>query len=254
VAVFTARLGAKSSYVGCVGLDRRGQDILRALESEGVDLSHCRTRPGDTAWACVTQRSGDRVFLGSSPGVCKPLVLGPDDLDYFKGFDLVHSSIYSGLENDLARLRATNGNLSFDFSDDWDEVKLGHLAPHVKIAFLSGAHLDEMSCHAVLQQTRKLGPAVVVLTRGELGSMALAGGGVVSQSIVPTTVVDTLGAGDGFIAAFLLDWHQHEDLHSALQAAADYAAIVCNSAGGFGHGRTTSSEEIEQISRALGPP
>jgi fructoselysine 6-kinase len=251
VAVFAARLGAKSAYVGCVGADSRGLVILQALTEESVDVSRCRTRAGSTAWACVTHRDGDRVFLGSDPGVCKPLNLVAGDLDYIKGFDLIHSSIYSGLEDELPRLRAANSNLSFDFSEDWDDAGLERMAPHVKIAFLSGAHLDESACVTLLRQVRSSGPSAVVLTRGRRGSLAIADGEVVSQAVTSTTVIDTLGAGDGFIAAFLLEFHAHGDLRQAMQIGSDYAAIVCNQAGGFGHGGPVPPDEIERLSRAL---
>jgi len=251
VAALVSRLGAQSAYVGCVGDDDRGRAILTALAEEGVDISHCRTLIGDTAWACVSQRKGDRVFLGSSPGVSRKLHLETSDLDYFEDFDWIHSSAYSRLEGDLAQVQAANENLCFDFSDNLSDCEIDQLAPYVKMAFFSGAHLNELECKALLYRVRSLGPSIAVVTRGELGSMALANGEVISQPITATKALDTLGAGDGFITAFLLEWHTHRNLRQAMQAGADHAAFVCNYEGGFGHGRPAPVGEIEEISHTL---
>ena len=55
----------------------------------------------------------------------------------------------------------------------------------------------------VLQRWRALGPAVVVVTRGSEGADALAPSGAVHVPAVPTKVVDTIGAGDSFMAGLI---------------------------------------------------
>lgn len=252
VAAFAARLGAVSAYLGVTADDARGRLILGALAEEGVDLSHCRMLPGETAWACVTHRDGDREFLGSIPGVCRQLRLDSGDLAYLRGFDLAHTSLYSGLDDQLARIAAACPRLSFDFSDDWSENQLRQLAPCVKIAFLSDANISDDQGRALLTRVCALGPEVAILTRGANGVLALARGQWCSQAVRPTEVVDTLGAGDGFIAAFLLRWHSGGSLAASLGFAADHAASVCRSAGGFGHGIDADEAELQRIQQALG--
>jgi fructoselysine 6-kinase len=48
-------------------------------------------------------------------------------------------------------------------------------------------------------------------------------------------VVDTLGAGDGFISGFLMAHLAGATLDEALAAGAHFAAKVCGWHGGFGH-------------------
>lgn len=57
------------------------------------------------------------------------------------------------------------------------------------------------------------GASLVVLTEGEKGAHAFCGGRTVSVPAVPTTVSDTVGAGDSFHAA-LLAWLYHKGLLS----------------------------------------
>ena len=50
--------------------------------------------------------------------------------------------------------------------------------------------------------------------------------------------VDTLGAGDAFITAFLVNYVGAEDprIEEALEQAARFAARICRVDGAFGHG------------------
>ena len=57
----------------------------------------------------------------------------------------------------------------------------------------------------------RLGPALVVVTLGGAGAVAVTRGGEVHVPAAPVTVADTVGAGDSFTAG-LLDGLWHEDL------------------------------------------
>jgi len=251
VAVFASRLGARSAYLGCVGDDRYGQYLLDCLQKEGVDASRCQTLPGANGWACVDSLDGERVFLGSDPGVCRQLRLNAEDLAYLRQFPLAHSSLYSGLEEQLAQIRHASGCLSFDFSDNWVEFDWRALIKHVDIAFFSAADLSSQEAHELAHSMRALGPAIVVITRGALGALAVDAQGIHEQPSRPCTVVDSMGAGDGFIAAFLLAWQARRNLAGCLLRGVDYAALVCGWNGGFGHGQTLDAERSEQLKQAL---
>lgn len=46
-------------------------------------------------------------------------------------------------------------------------------------------------------------------------------------------MVDTTGAGDSFIAGFLVAFLHQKDFHSCLVAGRDCAAVTCSHLGGF---------------------
>jgi len=54
-----------------------------------------------------------------------------------------------------------------------------------------------------MQRWLALGPGLVVVTRGADGADALAAGGAVHVPAAATTVVDTIGAGDSFMAGLI---------------------------------------------------
>ncbi len=236
VAVLSARLGAQTGYLGCLGDDEAGDLLRAALTVERVDLSRCRARNGANARALIGHRGGDRYFIGSKPGVRAQYEWVDADFDYISGFDLVHTSIYSELDGEtLPRIGRAAQLLSFDYSERWNDAILARTLPFVDIAFLSWPAGSDAECEALLYSCAARGAAVAVVTRGERGAIALADGRIKAQPIVSATVIDTLGAGDGFIAAFLVSRLADADLTEALAAAADNAARVCGYRGAFGH-------------------
>jgi fructoselysine 6-kinase len=88
---------------------------------------------------------------------------------------------------------------------------------------------------------------MVVATRGAKGALALASGCFHEQPASPASVVDTLGAGDGFIAACLLAILDGAGIAAALEAGVEQAAQVCGYQGGFGHGGAWASAEAPVI-------
>jgi fructoselysine 6-kinase len=236
VAVLTRRLGATSSYLGCLGKDAAGQLIFDSLRAEGIDLSHCRRIEGANAWSRIAHRGADRVFAGSDPGVRARYGLCGEDYTYIGQHHLAHTSIYSDLEDELPRIRAVAPTLSFDYSEEWQRPRTKETLKHVDLAFLSHPRGSVAECRDLMAWCAGRGPSTVVVTRGLKGSLAYVGGRHLTQRAVEAEVVDTLGAGDAFIAAFLMAYLEHQDPAAALQAGAEYAAAACSYKGAFGHG------------------
>lgn len=90
------------------------------------------------------------------------------------------------------------------------------------LAFLlPGVPLEE-----VLRRWRALGPALVVVTDGGEGSLALGAGEVLRVSGVRVDVVDTVGAGDAFSAGLLAGLDDAGLLERSALRAADDAALL----------------------------
>ena len=68
---------------------------------------------------------------------------------------------------------------------------------------------------------------LVIMTRGGDGAMLASNQGIVEQPGIPTTVRDTVGAGDSFTAAFLIGWLRREAHDRNLRHACEVAAAVC---------------------------
>jgi fructoselysine 6-kinase len=236
VAVHARRCGVESAYLGCLGKDKAGSLIYNSLVAEQVEVSHCRRLEGHNSWSRVIHQGNDRVFGEHNPGVRYQYNLRHLDFDYIRTFDLAHSSIFSGLESELGKLDRATPLISFDFSDSSDWSYLNAVSPYIDIAFLSSNMDSEQDIRNLAQRVHTLGPLIVVIMQGEQGALAYDGTSYHSQSIVPTDVVDTLGAGDGFIAGFLVDYLENQDIQSALSSGTVAASKVCSMWGAFGYG------------------
>lgn len=237
VAVQARRLGAETGYLGCLGSDQAGKLLSDALRQEGVDTARCRIRAGANARAFIGHDGQDRRFLRSEHGVRGEWgTFDAEDRAYIAGFDLVHSSIYSELGDALPVVRSAARRLSYDFSERWTDENLAATLPSVDIAFLSYPSASDEDCRNLLERCIGWGAGMVVATRGARGALALAGGRFHEQAASPASVMDTLGAGDGFIAACLLAILDGAGIVAALAAGAEHAADVCGYQGGFGHG------------------
>ena len=235
VPVLCKRLGCSAAYLGCVGNDPLGDIVRNGLVSEDIDISHLRVMDNPNAWSRIRHVGADRVFDGNNPSRRDDYALTPADFTWMGGFDLAHSSIYSNLENELPQIRAAVPVLSFDFSSEFDEAYLARVAPHVDLAFLSSPDADAAACADLARRVAAFGPTLVVVTRGADGALALERDNIEEQPIVPADVIDTLGAGDGFIAGLLVARLAGQPLTEQLAAGARAAAAVCTERGAFGH-------------------
>ena len=123
-------------------------------------------------------------------------------------------------------LRGSGVRLSCDFCDAWDSELASSLAPHLEVAFFSGD--ESAAAHAV-----ELGARIAVATLGDAGSAAHTTGGRLEQRALPAEIVDTLGAGDALIAAFIASTLDGGDARDSLRAGAKAAAEACGHPGAW---------------------
>ena len=240
VAVLARRFGlADVAYMGIVGNDRESDHVQACMVAEGLSTAHLRRVEGPNGKAQVTHDAdGDRVFVASNRGgIRRKLMLrmDEDDLALIAAKGHVHSSCFSYLEPELPRIRAAAHRVSFDFSTLHDPAYLAQVCPHVTTAFLSGAGLADTAVSELIARVLDLGPETVCVTRGDKGAVWADGQIRIEQPIVPATVVDTMGAGDAFIAGYLAGSLDEKPPAEALSYAASCAAKACEWEGAWGY-------------------
>lgn len=241
-AVLARRAGAQQTgYLGLLADDAPGLHFQKALAAEGVDLSRTRIGHGQTSCNYITLTpDGDRQFTGNNG--CDTvqnafqLQLNLHDRAYIAGFDVTHTSIHSLLDDALPALAAHTA-LSMDFSSDgFTHVNVARLAPLLRFAFFSaggrtGEEVRSFAAYAAAQ-----GVPTVVFTCGGKGAYILDHGTAYEQPAAPAEgIIDTLGAGDAFIAAFLVRYTDTGgDVPESARYAAEFAAQNCGHYGAFG--------------------
>ena len=240
VAVLAKRFGLDDAgYIGIVGNDVEGGHVLASLAAEHVWSERVRQAYGENGKAIVhLDEKGDRVFLRSNKGgIQKRLSLRMEeaDLEAVERYGHVHSSLFSNLEHELPKIRERAQSVSFDFSwrHEMDYVK--SIAPHITTAFFSGSALNDGEIDDLIDTVHQLGVSTVGVTRGSDGAFWMVDGKRYRQGIKPTTVIDTLGAGDSFIAGYISSILMGNAVEEALDQAATFAAKTCTVFGAFGH-------------------
>lgn len=233
VSVYVSRFGGRSAYVGAIGKDRAGDLICTALASERVDITRLRRLEGATAYCLIGHRNADRIFLDFDLGVS---VFTPtqEDLDFLSGFQAVHIGQSSGLDPWVAAV-SSKSLLSYDFSTRREPGHRREIGPYCYLACVSGDGLDEKELAAIAAELLACGSKWVLVTRGRAG--AVLHGDTVSYRTPARLVkpVDTLGAGDTFIARTLFGLLKKEQPQDILGHAADAAAATCQYYGAIGH-------------------
>lgn len=209
-----ARLGNATAFIGKTGPDSLGkifhEDMIKSGISPHLILSETET---GTAVAFISPDSERTfaVFLGAA------LELSASDLTdgHFKGFDLLHIEGYlvqnhQLIETALKMAKAAGLKISLDLASyNVVESNLAFLQGIVKnyvdIVFANEEEAlaftgqePEQAVHSFSEECN-----IVVVKTGAKGSLIKASGEFHRMGIIPTTVVDTTGAGDLYAAGFL---------------------------------------------------
>ena len=233
VAVYTLRLGGNASYTGVVGTDQYGSLMRAAVASKGVDVSHLKTAPGATAVSHVEIANGNRVFGDYEEGVMAGFRLTPEDIDFLCSHDLVVTGLWGMIAGDLPALRARGVPVAFDFADKRTDPTLDLAIPYVDYAFFSYDGADGETLRTFLRSMQARGPKVAVATRGEAGSMAYDGSQFYEYGIVPCRVVDTMGAGDSYIAGFLFGLLRGKSIPDCMALGAQSSSVTLQYSGAW---------------------
>lgn len=239
VAVNGKRSGAEEvGFIGVFATDDKAQHLKAVLTKEGIRYHRSRVVEGKSGQPRVNlTEEGDRVFVFSPKDTVQHLVkmrLVEGDYDYIKSFDVCHTSCYSWLEDELPTL-SKQIDVSFDFSENRDPEYLQKVCPHISIGFFSGADLRDEEIENLLAALDGYNLKVVGITRGSKPAIFAHNGKLYKQEVLKTEVVDTMGAGDSFIGAFLTSFYNHNSMEDSLYAAAQSASTTCTFYGGFGY-------------------
>lgn len=226
VAVGVSRLGGRAGMVGVVGRDEFGEYLLEALANEGVDVARLRqTDEGKTGLVFIAlSEGGERSFMFSRTRSAELFLsehdVDPDYLDRAKALHVgTNSLLFHAAQRAMIRMvRAAaqagkivscDPNLRLHFWPDPRELKsvIDQILPPCTVVKLSEEEIDFVTGSSdpeeALGRLANLGIPLPIVTLAERGAMFHWKGKVVSVPAPAAKVVDTTGAGDGFVAAML---------------------------------------------------
>ncbi len=223
VAVGLHSQGIPVRFMGRVGPDAAGAHIRDTLRDMGIDTDDLVQLPGETGVTCVAlDDRGDRRFLLERDGVSAPVTPSQDELRAAASASLVYLSRIVDRTAVTEWLTASGAVVALDLSDE--PTPTASWGGPIRFAFWSRTGLDAADVALEGDRLRALGIEEVVCTHGADGATVVSAHGLDHADAVVGPIVDTLGAGDAFAAAYLAarmgERGIGESLHSGLAAAA----------------------------------
>lgn len=254
VAIALKRLGTDVTWVGKVGRDSLGDLVVRELRAEGVDVHVVIDSQRPTGLMVKERRTAANTRVWYYRQGSAGSQLCPEDLPatLIRQAGLLHatgitpalsSSAAEATVHAMSAARAAGVPVSFDLnfrSKLWTEQQAGDfyrkVLPLADIVFAG----DEEAAIAVgetgtpselAQRLARLGPSEVIIKLGENGCLAWIEDTEYSQDAVGVDVVDTVGAGDGFVAGYLSEYLLGASIRQRLTTAVSVGAFACMTPG-----------------------
>lgn len=238
-AVALARLRLRVRYLGKFGDAGEHRFARDSLTDEGVDIAACPTAPGTQNQLAVVwadQNAGTRTIAYlREPG----LEIGPDEFareDVVAGSVLLLDGHHVAASLQMAHWAREEG-IPVLLDAGKNQPGLGELLSSVDAILCDHdfpkSYTGLADPHDALRALHEAHPAAVVaMTLGANGSLALAGGKFFATPAFAVDVVDTTGAGDAWHAGFAAGVLAGLTLPETLRLAGAVAALNCRALGG----------------------
>ncbi|CRZ13453.1 sugar kinase [Mycolicibacterium neworleansense] len=275
VAIGVARLGGTAAWIGRLGADSLGELILRELRAEGVhpypvlDLDTAtalmikeRPHPGATRVSYYRRgQAGSRLRPADVPIA----VVADTRILHVTGISAaLGESARSAAHAAIDAATSAGASVSFDVNHRsalWSDQQAAaaaylELAQRADIVFageaeaqlLTGADTPRRQLDALLS----LGIDCAVLKRGAEGAMAATTKDRCAAPAVAVPVIDTVGAGDAFVAGWLAELARGATLRQCLDTALACGAFACTGDGDWES--APSRDDLQWLRRGPGDP
>jgi sugar/nucleoside kinase (ribokinase family) len=244
VACAASRLGQTAAAIGRVGSDADGEFLLSAFKEAGVNVDYMATVAGEVS---------SRAMIMVEPSGEKALVYSP-----LQGAPTTHAQLAEALSQsrvvyatpydrvrfqqlaELAHVRSVVVAIDLEMQAAPTQTELGMWMRVADVVFLNEVTFRHaMGCEPnpeTLVLLAQWGAAVIIVTLGSRGAIAVSGSELVQHDAFATNVVDATGAGDGFAAAYLaavLDGACNEHALRFANAAAHFAVMTEGARSGY---------------------
>ncbi len=240
-ALAARRLGADVSLIGRVGADANAGPALSLLREGGVDVERVDVdadAPTGVALIVVSADGENQIVV--APGANRTMT--PDDVHIETGTDAVICQLEIPIDVVEAAAERTRGlfvlnaapvrRLPTTLIDRCDVIVVNQVEHEALADRLSG--LD----------------GLIALTLGAAGAVLLRGGEEVARATPPpVTVVDTVGAGDTFVAALTVALAEGCGAEEALTRATAAGSLATTRAGA--QPSLPARSEVEAILEAM---
>lgn len=245
-AIWARNQHAIATIVSAIGTDKAGTQFSQKLEGQHLPAYGIQKKRGKTSSIEIfVSDSGERRYGVWNPGVLKTYHLRKKDSEILTSQDAVVVTVYPQYEHILRELAVWKQSLKDrihplvvinygdlkEFGNSLDVV-IRHITLSDVMVFGLDKDLDEERINA-LRILASIRQKMVIVTLGKYGSIVWNGKSSYLQSAKDVHVVDTTGAGDSFLAGFLVSYLATKDIPHALQKGTDLASQVIRRVGAY---------------------
>lgn len=255
VALGTAKLGLRVSYLTNLGQDDHGQKILNKLQDKNIDTSLIKIHPDlATNYNYVLWYADDRTILVRHENYPYELPgLPQSDWIYLTSLAENSPKIYDPLK----RFLQNNPETNLAFSPGTMQIRAGYEAlidfyKRTKVFFANKQEVmtilktNNEKIEVLATELKKMGPKIVVITDADNGSFALDEKNFwhCPAFFPEEKLIERTGAGDAFASAFLVATKEGLPTDQALVWGAINSSSVVKKIGP--HEGLLTKEEIKE--------
>ncbi len=239
-------LGSKVTFIGKLGNDCYGDQIVASLKSKGVDVSHVlRTGNQDTGVTIALNYNEERAMVTYQGAMSTLCIEDISDKVLEEAKHLHVSSIFlqKGLKKDIVRLfkKAKKLQLTTSLDPQWDplekwDLDFKTLLQYVDVFLPNQSELKALTNKSTITQAvegLRNFVKILVVKNGRYGAVLWTEKDSIYQpAFVNKAVVDSIGAGDSFNAGFVHKFLQGKALKECLEFGAIIGAVSTTKSGG----------------------
>ena len=232
-SVAAKRAGADVALIAGLGADISGQNTKAHLESEGIDTSgiFLGKQPSGVAHIWVDAKGENRIIIIPGANLELTIEFIESAVLKIKGLSIVLAQCELPQEFAIAAFKSAKVKNAMTILNPAPAVELlpglielsDWIIPN-QIEFNSLA--DEIPGGGLAQQIKNFYPDKnLLVTLGSDGAILRTKNGEIIKAAAPKTeVIDTTGAGDGFVGAFAAALNAGKELQIALEFAIEFAS------------------------------
>lgn len=245
-AVAAARLGAEVRMIGKVGSDAHGQQLIHALNQEGINTEGVRISsqdPTGQAFVHVESDGNNRIMVSQGANSTLTEQDINENIHLFDEIDAILVQLEVPIQVVQYVIRKAKSKQISVFLDPAPYVKEGeklvkeadYIFPNEKEAGkLIGYHINHLNAAKdVALELEKESGSKVILTMGSRGTLYTDGHNIVHIPAYKIQAIDSTAAGDAFAAAFVKHYMETEDIEETLKFASANGAITASRWGAY---------------------
>lgn len=261
-AIALAKLGADTSYFGCVGNDAYGDMLLENLKGYPLDAERVKRADTGTGVAyIIVEESGENrmiVYAGANEAItpedirtiCGPMI-SESELVLIQ-LEITREAVYEIIRlcGELGKRLVIDAGPAHGWSAQ--DLRGAYLVSpnETELCALTGRQLSGRE--EILSGARELlaaGISHVVVKLGEQGSVYVSDDRVIEIPAFPVKAVDTVAAGDSYMAGFCKCLSEGMEIRDAMEYAAKCGAVAVTRTGAVSS--LPSAEDIARFADFL---